>query len=197
MTDRRSGGESRWLWVAAGLAVVLGVLAFLNRPQPTDSSASDPTGRPSASASPSESAAPERRRKRPRAEAASEAATVDPGALEGLGLPPGMQPPGLGGSGSAKSLPRADLVIRITSAQPVHHVSYIIPTSDREQYGKDTSAGRTWTYRTKVWGRPDYAAVFVRGLYPGVEVTCVITVDGRVTERRTIIGPHSAMWCQG
>lgn len=183
------------MWLVVVLAVLLGVVAFLNRPAPTESAA-DPSRRQTASDSPSASPTAEKKRKKPR-ETPSASVTADPAAVEGLGLPAGVQPPGLGGSGTGKSLPRAKLTIRITSDQPVHHVSYIIPTSDREQYGKDTNAGRTWTYQTTVWGRPDYAAVFVRGLYPGVKVTCVITVNGRETERRTIIGPYSAMWCQG
>lgn len=193
MSVGRPGGESKWVWLVVVLAVLLGVVAFLNRPAPTESAA-DPSRRQTTSETPSATPATEKARKKPRATASP---TVDPAAVEGLGLPAGVQPPGLGGSGTGKSLPRAKLTVRITSDQPVHHVSYIIPTSDREQYGKDTNAGRTWTYQTTVWGRPDYAAVFVRGLYPGVKVTCVITVNGRETERRTIIGPYSAMWCQG
>ncbi|HWJ11140.1 MAG TPA: hypothetical protein VNS46_17305 [Nocardioides sp.] len=189
MRARRPGGESRGLAIVAIVAVLLGVLAYLNRPGPPDESADDPAAAPSTSATATPSPA---QRKRPKAKATEEEI---PGTLQ---LPSGLQmPPGLGGSGSGESLPRKAYQIKITSTKPLYRVQYIIPTSDDQQYGEDNGVGNSWTHTTKVWGNPDYGAAFVHALWPGVEVSCVVTVGGRVVERRTIVGPYGAMWCQG
>lgn len=171
------------------VAVALGALAFFNRPDSNDRSAEDPAAAPSTTAEPTATPTPHKRRKKP---APTEATP------EAVQLPAGLpMPPGLGGSGNGKSLPRTAYQIKITSAKPMYRVQYIIPTSDDQQYGEDNDVGTTWTHNTKVWGRPDYGAAFVHALWPGVEVTCVVTVGGRVVERRTIVGPYGAMWCQG
>ncbi|QSR25108.1 hypothetical protein CFH99_05675 [Nocardioides aromaticivorans] len=188
MRARRPGGESKWLWIVTIVAVAVGALAFLNRPDPPDESADDPAAAPSATPEPSATPTPRQRRKKAEAEETPEA--VD--------LPSGLpMPPGLGGSGSGKSLPRTAYQIKITSAKPMYRVQYIIPTSDDQQYGEDNGVGTSWVHNTTVWGRPDYGAAFVHALWPGVEVTCVVSVGGRVVERRTIVGPYGAMWCQG
>lgn len=190
MRARRPGGESKWLWIVTIVAVTLGALAYLNRPDPPSDSADDPTAAPSTTttAEPSATPAPRKRRKKPAAEETPEAVQLP------SGLP---MPPGLGGSGSGESLPRTAYRISITSTKPLYRVQYIIPTSDKQQYGEDNGVGNTWTHSTTVWGRPDYGAAFVHAVWPGVEVTCVVTVGRRVVERRTIIGPYGAMWCQG
>ncbi|HWJ11983.1 MAG TPA: hypothetical protein VNS46_21550 [Nocardioides sp.] len=189
MRARRPGGESRGLAIVAIVAVLLGVLAYLNRPGEPSESADDPAAAPSATAT---ATATPGQRKRPKARAKAQEETPT------LQLPADLPvPSGLGGSGSGKSLPRTAYQIRITSTKPLYRVQYIIPTSDDQQYGEDNGVGNSWTHTTKVWGHPDYGAAFVHALWPGVEVSCVVTVGGRVVERRTIIGPYGAMWCQG
>lgn len=188
MRARRPGGESKWLWIVTIVAVALGALAYLNRPDSPDSAVDDPTATPSTTAEPTDTATPRKRKKK----AADE---ESPGAVQ---LPSNLEvPPGLGGAGNGTSLPRTPYQIRITSTKPLYRVQYIIPTSDDQQYGEDNGVGPTWTHTTRVWGRPDYGAAFVHALWPGVEVTCVVTVGKRVVERRTIVGPYGAMWCQG
>lgn len=197
MRARRPGGESKWVWFITIVAVAVGVLAFLTRPGTSPESATDPGDRPSASGTttPTPSARPKPRRSASPSAEPVEDVQPDAGSLD---LPDGVQlPAGLGGSGSGRSLPRTTLKIRVVSSQPLYRVSYIIPTSDDERYGQDDGVGNTWSHTTRVWGRPDYAAVFVQAFWPGVKVTCVITVGGRETERRTIVGPQGAMWCQG
>lgn len=195
MRARQPGGESRWIWFITIIAVGLGIFAFITRPGPTTESATDPTERPSASASPTPTPTP---RPAPRESATNELVEATQPDAGSLGLPAGVAlPAGLGGSGSGRSLPRTTLKIRVFSTQPLYRVSYIIPTSDDQRYGQDDGVGSTWSHTTRVWGKPDYAAVFVQAFWPGVKVTCVITVGGRETERRTIIGPQGAMWCQG
>lgn len=192
MRGGRPGGENRWAWLVVAAVLALSILAFVNRPGPTESRATDRTeATPSAEAtSTPASASPSARPRRTPSPSAEQPSAA------GVDLPENV-PAGLGGSGNGRSLTRAALSIRITSTSPLHKVSYIIPTSDGQQYGEDDGVGTSWSHRTKVWGKPDYAAVFVHALYPGVKVTCVITVNGRETERRTIIGPYGAMWCQG
>lgn len=188
MRARRPGGESKWLWIVTIVAVALGALAYLNRPGPPSDSADDPVAAPSTTAEPSATPTPRKRKKKPAAEETPEA----------VQLPSGLPtPPGLGGSGSGESLPRTAYRITITSTKPLYRVQYIIPTSDKQQYGEDNGVGNTWAHSTTVWGRPDYGAAFVHAVWPGVEVTCVVSVGRRVVERRTIIGPYGAMWCQG
>lgn len=191
------GDGWRLLLIVVALAAVVTV-SLMARPEPkpdaTDRGIDDP---PPSTTEPASDPAPA-----PAPSPTEESPIVDEDDLAedlfGGELPSGVSlPQGLGGSGSGKSLPRKDLVIEISSDQPVHRVSYLIPTSDDERAGRDESVGKTWTHRTKVWGKPDYAAVFVHAIYPGVSVTCTIKVEGRVTERRTIVGPYAAMWCQG
>lgn len=191
MRARRPGGESKWLWIVTIVAVALGALAYLNRPDRPGESADDPAAAPSTTAQPS--VTPTERTRRKKKPPVAESDLPEP-----VQLPSGLpMPPGLGGDGSGKSLPRTAYRIAITSTKPLYRVQYIIPTSDDQQYGEDNGVGNSWTHTTKVWGRPDYGAAFVHALWPGVEVTCVVTVGGRVVERRTIVGPYGAMWCQG
>lgn len=199
MMGGRFGGENRWAWLVVGAVVLVSVLVYLNRPAPSESIATDRT-RPAPSAETSSAQVPTglsaEESASPDAAAAPDPSPTSLPELD-LKLPEGVVPPGLGGSGEGWSLSRATISIRITSTSPLHKISYIIPTSDDSPYGEENGVGTTWSHRTKVWGKPDYAAVFVHALYPGVKVSCVITVNGRVTERRTIVGPYAAMWCQG
>lgn len=195
MRARKPGGESRWIWFITIIAVGLGIFAFVTRPGPTPDTATDPTRRPDATAMPTPTPRPSRPAEASTTAEPVEATAPDAGALN---LPAGVAlPAGLGGKGSGRSLPRTTLKIRVLSTQPLYRVSYIIPTSDDQRYGQDDGVGNSWSHTTRVWGKPDYAAVFVQAFWPGVKVTCVITVGGRETERRTIVGPQGAMWCQG
>ncbi|MEV5001520.1 hypothetical protein [Nocardioides sp. LML1-1-1.1] len=197
MRALKPGGESRWIWFITIIAVGLGIFAFITRPGPTPDSATDPTDRPAATAMPSPSPRPSERPTQDTSPSVEPVEATQPDAAS-LGLPDGVAlPAGLGGSGSGRSLPRTTLKIRVFSTEPLYRVSYIIPTSDDQRYGQDDGVGSSWSHTTRVWGKPDYAAVFVQAFWPGVKVTCVITVGGRETERRTIIGPQGAMWCQG
>ena len=104
----------------------------------------------------------------------------------------------MGGAGMTDSLPKHTLTVRLTAEGPIlGSVAYVIPTSREHESGKTFVKARTWSLTTTVYGNPKYAAVFGQGDYRGNRVSCVVTVDGKVTDRRSTEGPYGAMWCVG
>ncbi|UUW92009.1 hypothetical protein [Pimelobacter simplex] len=130
--------------------------------------------------------------------------TVDPSATDagpgdlfgghtsGLGVPPGLQ-----GAGDYSQLPKHTLTVRMSTAGTLGTVAWIIPTSVENHEGTAVVRGSTWSLTTTVYGNPDYAVVFAQQGRVDQPVNCTITVDGRVTERRSTKGAYSAMWCEG
>ncbi|WP_182379588.1 hypothetical protein [Nocardioides sp. WS12] len=111
---------------------------------------------------------------------------------------PGLgAPPGISGDSDVFSLPKHKLTIRLSAPSALGPIAYVIPTSMEHSQGTLVENGRTWSLTTTVYGNPDYAVVFVQAGPGGQPESCVITVDGRVTERRSTEGPYGAMWCQG
>lgn len=106
-------------------------------------------------------------------------------------------PPSYAGDGTSSSIPAHTLRITVTSAESIHKVGYQVPTSSSHRSGIDDGVGASWGLTTKVYGRPDYARVFLQAGPSGAAITCTITVDGRVTERRSTEGPYGATMCQG
>ena len=104
---------------------------------------------------------------------------------------------GIQGGSIDQTLPRHQLVLEATSEDKIGTVGYIVPTSLRENYGLVKNVGRTWRLTTTVYGDPDYAQLFLQAGYRGFPITCTITVDGRVTERRSTEGPYGQLMCQG
>lgn len=105
--------------------------------------------------------------------------------------------PGLEGSGGTNGLPRHRVTITMTSSAPIGGVGYIVPTSLNDYYGIAKDVGRSWSLSTVVYGDPDYAQAFSQASARGNPITCTITVDGRVTDRRSTEGPYGQMFCQG
>lgn len=180
--------------IIAVIAIAVIVASLALRSGRDDEKAVDPVAKPSASASTEATATPTRRHKRSRQREPLAAAA--PGGAPNasvFGLPPGMQ-----GSGSVTSLPPHHVTITWSAPRSaVGVVAWIIPSSQDHEQGKATSYGHSYSLSTTVYGNPKYAAVFAQADVHGNPITCTITVDGRVTERRTAAKPFSAMWCVG
>jgi hypothetical protein len=105
--------------------------------------------------------------------------------------------PGLQGGTMYKNLPRHRLVLHVTSEGPIGTVGYYIPTSLRKFTGVDKDVQHDWRLTTTVYGRPDYARIWLQAGARGFPITCTITVDDQVTEQRTTDGPYGQLLCQG
>ncbi|AIY16381.1 hypothetical protein GUY44_20905 [Pimelobacter simplex] len=178
----------------ASVIVIVASFLFL-RPGPSDR-AIDSTPRADDSSSPTDAATPTKRPKGstvdPTATGGADGAGLFGGHTSGLGVPPGLQ-----GSGDYSQLPKHRLTIRMSTAGQLGQVAWIIPTSVENHEGTAIVRGGTWTLSTTVYGNPDYAVVFAQQGRVDQPVTCTITVDGRVSERRSTKGAYSAMWCEG
>jgi hypothetical protein len=129
-------------------------------------------------------------------------------AATGKVLPPGLTGPGrsnnfngslagFAGSGLYWSLPKHHIVLSVTSPGQIGTVGYLIPTSLDKADGVAKHVGTSWGLQTIVYGRPDYARIFLQAGASGVPISCTISVDGRVTEHRATSGPYGQLMCQG
>jgi len=105
--------------------------------------------------------------------------------------------PGMQGGSIYKYLPKHVVTMRITSEAPIGTVGYVVPTSLRNSSGVVKNVQNSWSLTTTAYGDPDYAQLFMQAGARGFPITCTITVDGRVTERRSTEGPYGQMICQG
>lgn len=105
--------------------------------------------------------------------------------------------PGLQGGSLYENLPRHRVTLRASSAEPIGTVGYVVPTSYRNSSGIVKKVGRSWQISVIAYGDPDYAQLFLQAGALGAPVTCTITVDGKVTERRSTEGPYGQLICQG
>lgn len=109
----------------------------------------------------------------------------------------GEEPPGLSGSGGVLNIRAHRITLSARSSDPIGVVGYNIPTSRDRPSGTARGVGRSWSLTTRVYGRPDYAQMFLQAGPSGASITCTITVDGKVTERRASSGPYGQLFCQG
>lgn len=105
--------------------------------------------------------------------------------------------PGLLGEGASRSTAVHDVTLTVTSDAPVWVLGYLVPTSPDRSYGKVKKPGSSWSMSTVVTGPPDYAQIFAQSGPKATRITCTVSVDGRVTERRTATGPYGQLFCQG
>jgi hypothetical protein len=138
-----------------------------------------------ASASPSPSPSPSKSRR---------SGTADPTGLPKT-LPRVTLTPAEPGGFTYADLPSHSVVLRVTSSAPISGVGYLVPTSPDRVYGTERGLGKSWSIRTTVTGKPDFAAVFVQGGPKGVAVTCTIVIDGRVASSETTHGPYGRQVC--
>jgi hypothetical protein len=122
-------------------------------------------------------------------------ATTAGGGVQGSGGTLSM--PGLQGGSMYKYLPKHKIVLRVSAEEPIGTIGYVMPTSLRNPSGTVKNAGTVWTLTSTVYGDPDYAQLFFQAGQRGYPVTCTITVDGKVTEKRSTEGPYGQMVCQG
>ncbi len=104
---------------------------------------------------------------------------------------------GLAGEGGIVGLPKMTIELRMTSSAPIPYVGYVVPTSLNDSSGADKNPGTNWSRRMIGYGKPDYAQLFSISGPAGIPITCTITVNGKVTEKRTTTGPYDQMFCQG
>jgi len=106
--------------------------------------------------------------------------------------------PGLPGGTVYQYAPKHRVVLRVTSQGPIGTIGYYIPYSPDKQSGTVKRVGTSWSLKTFSYGDPDYARIYVSsGADPSITVTCTITVDGKVTTKKTTDGPYSVLICQG
>ena len=101
------------------------------------------------------------------------------------------------GSGTSKSLPRHQVVIRAGSDGPMMAVGWWIPFADGERKGGQKGPGRTFEHTDHTYGSADLARLLAYGGPDSRSTWCTITVDGKVTERQTADGPYAEVFCQG
>lgn len=116
---------------------------------------------------------------------------VDKARKAGLGLK------GLAGEGGESHLQGHRISMQMSSSSPIRTVGYIVPTSLDNSYGVVKNVGSSWSLGTTVYGPPDYAQLFAQAGPAGNRITCTISVDGKVTERRSSVGPYGRLFCQG
>ncbi|MCR1786453.1 hypothetical protein KVF89_28220 [Nocardioides carbamazepini] len=119
------------------------------------------------------------------------------GFAAGSGTLPPLSMPGLTGKGGSASLPKIRVRLEVFSQQPIGIVGYQVPTSLTDPSGTVKGVGTRWSLTTIAYGNPDYARLFFGAGPSGTPVTCVITINGKVTERRSTEGPYGQTMCQG
>lgn len=112
--------------------------------------------------------------------------------LGGPGAGFGLAPPGV----PVTSLERHEVRIEVSSESSIPGLRYYIPTSQENQSGERSYPGTTFGLSTAVYGRPAYAAVWVKALLKG-PVTCRIYVDGVLTSTETTVGRTGTAVCRG
>lgn len=112
--------------------------------------------------------------------------------LGGPGAGFGLAPPGV----PVTSLERHELRIEVSSESSIPGLRYYIPTSQEDQSGERSYPGTTFGLSTAVFGRPAYAAVWVKAFLKG-PVTCRIYVDGELTSTETTVGRTGTAVCRG
>ncbi|MCW2800919.1 MAG: hypothetical protein JWQ70_2391 [Aeromicrobium sp.] len=102
---------------------------------------------------------------------------------------------GIPGSGSSNPAAKHAITLRVTSPSAIVFVKYYVPTAKLN--GVDYPVGKSWSLSTTVQGPPDYAQLFLQANGNGDPITCTISVDGKVTDKRTTGGPYGQILCQG
>lgn len=183
--------ESVWLAVLVAVVVIgTGLAWYVGSRDGDDEHATD-----GSVAESTETAEPKRQKRAKQRKTASPASTDVPDGAGWAGN--GELPPGLGGEGGGVDIRRFTLRVSVTSSEAIRTIGLQVPTSDGHKSKVYKGIGTSWSVRTRVYGKPDYARVFLQAGPSGAAITCVISVDGRVTERRSTDGPYGATMCQG
>ena len=119
------------------------------------------------------------------------------------GLMEGLSPSSAGSfgkstvGGSSKSLPRHHVTVSATSDGAMMGVGWWIPFADGKRTGADQSGSKTFRHSDTTYGDADLARVLAYGGPYSKKTSCSITVDGKVTIRKTAKGPYGEVFCQG
>jgi hypothetical protein len=87
------------------------------------------------------------------------------------------------------------LVVRVTSSAPIPAVGYLAPTSPDIPYGTAKNVGKNWSVHTTVSGKPKYAIIWIYSGKSGAPVTCSITIDGKLADRKATTGAYGRQIC--
>lgn len=109
----------------------------------------------------------------------------------------GLSIPGIQGGSVYDNAPKHRIDLRVYSEQPIGTIGYVVPTSLKKSRGVVKNAGRSWSLTTYAYGDPKYAELFLQAGARGFPITCVIKVDGRITEKRATDGPYGQLVCVG
>jgi len=109
----------------------------------------------------------------------------------------GLSIPGIQGGTVYDNPPKHRIDLQVYSEQPIGTIGYVVPTSLKRSSGVVKNAGRSWSLTTYAYGDPKYAELFLQAGARGFPITCVIKVDGKVTEKRSTDGPYGQMVCVG
>jgi hypothetical protein len=101
------------------------------------------------------------------------------------------------GTGSSKSLPKHHVVVKAVSDGQMMGVGWWIPFADGERKGGEKGPGRTFDHGDTTYGDADLARILAYGGPTSKTTSCMILVDGKVTERQTAKGPYGQVFCQG
>jgi hypothetical protein len=131
--------------------------------------------------------------------------TLPPGTPAPAAASRGDRPPagfgqistGLAGEGRSADIGEHRVVLRAWSRKPMAFTAWFVPTRPGAKRGGTRLPGRSWTMTTTAFGGPDYAQLYLQTDVTGEPVHCSITVDGRLTDRRTTKGPYGTIMCQG
>lgn len=192
-----------WIALIASVIVIVFSVVFGSklRGDEDDGSAYEPPRTPSASATPSitpPSSEPTATASTPDQEWSAPAMPTEvPSGFSSVGVAPLPALPGLQGKGGNASLPKIRVRLEVSSSKPIGVVGYQVPTSLTHPSGTIRDVGTHWSLDTIAYGQPDYARLFFSAGPGGEPVTCVITINGKVTERRSTDGPYGRTMCQG
>ncbi|KRA31212.1 hypothetical protein ASD81_17250 [Nocardioides sp. Root614] len=180
-----------FIWAAILVMVTVGVIVLL-RPDSPERAIDD--GRPRAGEDVTTLATEQATtKKKPKIIESSELPAAFGNNFPGLGVQPG----GIRGNGASYSAEKHEVTIRWRARHPLGLVAYIVPTSTNNSQGSHVENSNSWSMSTVAFGNPDYAVAFVQARADGQPVTCEILIDGRVTDRRSTVGPYGSVWCQG
>jgi len=101
------------------------------------------------------------------------------------------------GTGSSKSLPKHHIVVKAVSDGEMMGVGWWIPFADGERKGGEAPKSKTFSHSDTTYGDADLGRILAYGGPTSKTTTCMIVVDGKVTEKQTAKGPYGQVFCQG
>lgn len=101
------------------------------------------------------------------------------------------------GSGTSKSLPKHRVVVKAVSDGQIMAVGWWIPFANGERTGGEVPKSKTFSHGDTTYGSSDLARILAYGGPESRHTSCMVLVDGKVTEKQTAEGPYAEVFCQG